>query len=346
MLFRAGDMPVGRPLHAASYDLRTRPSHSIDKVVPMFLPLIFALAAMAAGLDGGDRADAIHDRISDPKGGLIVVAHRGCHAAAPAHALPSAPENSLAALEHCVAMGVDVMETDVRRAGDGTLVMIHDATLDRTTDGTGPVAAFTLPQLRALRLRQDLGGPRAAFTDARMLTLDEMLAAAKNRIVLNLDIKDAIYVEVIDAVVRAKAQDRVIVKAVASIATKPLAGMAPYKRVPFMPVLRFTRNEGQLLDVMRTQLSGSHQPLGFELPRLTTAIVPELVEVARKNEVRLWINTLDAGYVAGLGGDQIAATDPDRVWGAIERLGVSMIQTDNPEALLAFKASRTPANDK
>lgn len=60
----------------------------------------------------------------------------------------TAPENSLAALERCIAIGADVMETDVRRAADGTLVMLHDATVDRTTDGTGKLSELTLADLQ------------------------------------------------------------------------------------------------------------------------------------------------------------------------------------------------------
>ncbi|SUJ08894.1 cytoplasmic glycerophosphodiester phosphodiesterase [Sphingomonas paucimobilis] len=93
----------------------------------------------------------------------------------------------------CVALGADVMETDVRRSRDGHLVIMHDERVDRTTDGTGKIADLTLAQLKALRLRQDEGGPTAAITDERVQTLDELLALAKDRIVLNLDVKDAIY---------------------------------------------------------------------------------------------------------------------------------------------------------
>ena len=70
------------------------------------LALTAALLASPAA-PGEDHAAAIHRRIADPNGGPIVVAHRGCHAAAPDHSLPSVPENSTAALDHCVAIGVD-----------------------------------------------------------------------------------------------------------------------------------------------------------------------------------------------------------------------------------------------
>ncbi len=307
----------------------------------MFFPLIAALAAAIAP-PAADRAADIQRRIADPDGGLIVVAHRGCHAAAPGHKLASAPENSFDALDHCVALGVDVMETDVRRAGDGTLVMIHDATLDRTTDGTGPITAKSWPELRALRLKADLGGPQAALTDQRIVTLDEMLAHARGRIVLNLDVKDGAYPEVIAAVERAGATGRVIVKTLASTASLPLADVTPYDRVPFMPVLRYPRDEGQLLDVVRRQLAGTRRPLGFELPHLTPAVLPALGDLARRNRVRLWMNTLDDGYVAAWGGDRQAAADPARVWGQFAKVGISMIQTDDPEGLMAYAAAANP----
>lgn len=304
--------------------------------------LLLAAAALLASpaAPGEDHAAAIHRRIADPNGGPIVVAHRGCHAAAPDHSLPSVPENSTAALDHCVAIGVDVMETDVRRAKDGTLVMIHDATLDRTTTGTGPVADRTIDELKMLRLRADLGGPDAPATDERIMTLDEMLTHADRRIVLNLDIKDAIYPEVIDAVLRAHARDRVIVKTTASIATVPLSAIPPYDRVPFMPVLRYPVAQDQLADVMRTQLRARKRPLGFELPTLTSAILPTLASIAREAHVRLWINTLGNGYVTDLGGDAQATADPARVWGRLQQLGISMIQTDAPEALIRLQRGK------
>ncbi len=61
-----------------------------------------------------------------------------------------APEATLAAFDAAVAAGADVLEMDVRRTLDGALVVIHDSTVDRTTDGSGPVASFRLDELRAL----------------------------------------------------------------------------------------------------------------------------------------------------------------------------------------------------
>jgi glycerophosphoryl diester phosphodiesterase len=70
----------------------------------------------------------------------LVIAHRGASA--------EAPENTLPAFETAVRRGADAIELDVRLTADGAPVVIHDDTLDRTTDQTGPVRARTLAELR------------------------------------------------------------------------------------------------------------------------------------------------------------------------------------------------------
>src|SRR5690606_17160459 len=69
------------------------------------------------------------------------------------------PENTMAAFEHAVSLGVDAVECDVHLARDGEVVVIHDDTLDRTTDARGPVSALTAAELA----RVDAG---ASFVDA------------------------------------------------------------------------------------------------------------------------------------------------------------------------------------
>ncbi len=72
----------------------------------------------------------------------LVIAHRGGAALA--------PENTLAAFRRAIDLGVDMLEMDVQRSADGVLVVIHDTTVDRTTDGQGRVGELTLDQLRRL----------------------------------------------------------------------------------------------------------------------------------------------------------------------------------------------------
>jgi glycerophosphoryl diester phosphodiesterase len=84
------------------------------------------------------------------------------------------PENSLAAFAGALALGVDLLEFDVHQSADGEVVVIHDPTLERTTEGTGAVCAQPAAALRRLRLRDRNG----TLTDERVPLLDDVLALA------------------------------------------------------------------------------------------------------------------------------------------------------------------------
>jgi glycerophosphoryl diester phosphodiesterase len=128
--------------------------------VRTFLPFLLALAAEAPA----------------PAAPPVIVAHRGLEA--------GVPENTLAALRRSVARGVAVIELDVRATKDGQLVILHDETLDRTTDCSGRVADLTLARIRSC----DAGWP--THTGERVPTLAEALDFIKTTPArLLLDIK-------------------------------------------------------------------------------------------------------------------------------------------------------------
>ena len=122
-----------------------------------------------------DKAEVIGPR---PQGSAIIIAHRGASALA--------PEHTIAAYDKAVELGADYLELDVQRSRDGVLVVIHDATLDRTARGpssncTGVVASKTLAQLESCDVGVwfalgDLFLPRGEFIGLRIPTLDELLA--------------------------------------------------------------------------------------------------------------------------------------------------------------------------
>lgn len=107
------------------------------------------------------------------------IAHRGLSSVA--------PENTLVAIRAAHAAGIDWVEVDVQLLGDGTPVLWHDATLERCSDGRGPLAALTLQEARRL----DAGGWFAErFSGERMATLQEALALlAALEMGLNLELK-------------------------------------------------------------------------------------------------------------------------------------------------------------
>lgn len=99
--------------------------------------------------------------------GPWVIAHRGGAALR--------PENTLVAFEHARSLGVDVLELDVRRSRDGALVVIHDPTVDRTTDGHGAVAEMDLDALKRLDAGATFTGLEGERYGARIPTLEEVL---------------------------------------------------------------------------------------------------------------------------------------------------------------------------
>ena len=84
------------------------------------------------------------------------------------------PENSLLAFKNALALGADFIEFDVHLSRDGEVVVIHDATLDRTTTGTGSVRDRTLAELKTLRLKDRSG----TVSQEPVPTLDEVAAVA------------------------------------------------------------------------------------------------------------------------------------------------------------------------
>ncbi|SMG12219.1 glycerophosphodiester phosphodiesterase family protein [Sphingobacterium psychroaquaticum] len=96
------------------------------------------------------------------------------------------PENSIPAMEAVLKHTTAIFEIDPRLTKDGVPVMVHDATLERTTTGTGKVADYTWKELQALQLKDHEGNP----TKYKINTLDEMIVWAKGKTILNLDKKD------------------------------------------------------------------------------------------------------------------------------------------------------------
>ena len=105
----------------------------------------------------------------------LVVAHRG--------ASREQPENTLAAFEAAVEAGAGAVEFDVRVTADGHAVVMHDATVDRTTDGAGLVAEMTLEDLQRLRIE-------GATDTERVPTLDQALRLLSGRVAVDIEIKN------------------------------------------------------------------------------------------------------------------------------------------------------------
>ena len=126
-----------------------------------------------------------------------IFAHRGSKA--------NAPENTLAAFELAITHKADAIELDVKLCADGQVVVIHDSTVDRTTDGTGQVRKLSLAALKEL----DAGSYfDIAFRGEAIPTLEEVLEAVGKRIPINIELTnyaaptDALPAKVAELVIR------------------------------------------------------------------------------------------------------------------------------------------------
>jgi glycerophosphoryl diester phosphodiesterase len=151
-----------------------------------------------------------------------VVGHRGNRA--------FAPENTLESFREAVALGVDAVEFDLHMSLDGVLVVIHDPTLERTTDGSGAVGLHTVAQLRRLdagaRFTRD-GGRSFPWRGrgATVSTFDEVVEALPRDLPFIIELKTLATTEPLRAAIRRHdIARRVIVAGFDSEATRPLRG--------------------------------------------------------------------------------------------------------------------------
>jgi glycerophosphoryl diester phosphodiesterase len=163
----------------------------------------------------------------------LIVAHRGYRA--------KYPENTLIAFEAAIEAGADMIELDVLLTRDRKIVVIHDESLDRTTNGQGPVSDHTLPEIKAL----DAGSWfDARFKGERLPTLEEILDMVDKRIPINIEIKrsayephhppDAIEKQIVELVKRKNAVENVLIS---SFEWRVLEDLASLKQAPAIALL-------------------------------------------------------------------------------------------------------------
>ncbi|MEM2306816.1 MAG: glycerophosphodiester phosphodiesterase family protein, partial [Candidatus Bathyarchaeia archaeon] len=122
------------------------------------------------------------------------VGHRGAKA--------YEPENTLRSFMKALELGVNAIEFDVRRTRDGELVVIHDAEVDRTTDGKGLVSELTLREIKALSTEKG----------ERIPTLEEALDFLDRKVKILIELKEVgIEEKVLEAVKRRGLEDNVII---------------------------------------------------------------------------------------------------------------------------------------
>ena len=237
---------------------------------------------------------------------FLVSCHRGC--------TERAPENTVAAARDALRLGVDLIECDVRTTADGHLVIMHDSTVDRTTDGFGPISGMTLAQVRRLRIRDTRF---AAIGVHRVPTLAELTKAVDGRAGFYIDTKD-VHPAALKRIIR---DPKVIAKSFAYISTDEAALWKQH-----IPELRLmatapddVRTPKQLQDfVTKFQLSALDGPLTLSKEQVAVAF------------------ELGVVYIP----DTLTLNEGPEIWADVIARGAGGIQTDRPTVLTDFLKQR------
>ena len=197
------------------------------------------------------------------------VAHRG--------ASSERPENTLSAFGLAIEQRADVIEADVRASSDGELLVLHDATLDRTTSGEGPLAEITADDARAL----DAGDGE------RIPTVAEVLQVARGRARVNLDLKE---IGVVEPAVRLVHQTG-MVDSVTFISFLPEAWDLVADLSPESPVVQLVDSATSLAGLAMGEGVAQSVAIGVGVPY--GLVQPELVERMRRHGLGVFAWTVD-----------------------------------------------------
>lgn len=309
--------------------------------------IVFAGAALclAADVFASTRTEQIRAKLASGDRDYVFVAmHRGDWR--------NYPENSRDAIRSAIALGADIVELDAQMTKDGRFVLLHDESLDRTTDGHGKVSEQTFEDVKKLHLRMGMGGKNAKVTDYPVMSLEEALALTRGKILVNIDKFTNHPREILEAVDRVGALKEVLVKSTLSAdEAKTLFGDY-WSRVEtgdllYMPVVQFCWGK----DEHAAKILPGYLSLEPRASSMYEICLKDESGVSRLNSIgkaagcpRIWINTMWDVLSAGCGeadralpkGKVCRLADPDAVWGRVLGWGATMIQTDYGAELIVY----------
>lgn len=304
----------------------------MKRLLPVLLLVPLLAACGASPEESMTRAERIAAEIRNPASRrVLVAAHRGDWR--------NYPENSIGAIESVIGMGVDIVELDLKLTKDSVLVLMHDRTIDRTTNGRGRVSELCYDSIRRCRLRT---AHHAAVTRYTVPTLREALAVCKDRIVVNVDQGYEYYDLVLAVAEELGVTGQLLIKGSRSVADVAAVQAAHPRNMMYMPILSMQKPRGRVLwEEYRRE---GAVPLAFEL--CWDAPSPEIEACAHDivaGGSKLWVNTLwpslCGGEEAGLY-DDYAFENGVEAYGKALDMGATMIQTDRPELLIGYLRSR------
>jgi len=243
------------------------------------------------------------------------------------------PENSMAGIEFCIKHGVDIIEIDVQKTKDGRLILMHDASVNRTTNGKGKVANLTWNQISKLRLLDK----QRKVTEHRVPLLEDVLNMAKGKIIVNIDKAGgnmSIIRKMVDSL---KCGPYVILKGTVSAREYNALDNGEETKPLFMPIIT-ERTKGVDTFMMDTKAPLIEIIVRHDSTYLTSE---EGLKMFSKNGAQLWFNALFDNVAAGRSERRGAYES----WDYFIGLGARIIQTDFPIELMYYLAKKGLRSD-
>lgn len=236
--------------------------------------------------------------------GIAIIGHRG--------GAGEAPENTMAGFRWARRHGVDILETDVHLSADGVPVLMHDATVDRTTDGSGAVGELTLAELHALRADRRFPGWDG---DVRIPTFADVLAMDDPFDTLLIELKadhpdrlDALVPMVLEMIAESPVADRVWVSSFEHDILRRVQVLAPDQR-------RWLIHAGSYDDVIAHARDLGCGAVGMPMHLLTGERVREMQAAGLLVGGRPAIGPEGARMLAACGVDVITTDFPNQIRG-------------------------------
>ncbi|MGO4875122.1 glycerophosphodiester phosphodiesterase family protein [Pedobacter psychrotolerans] len=286
--------------------------------------LQLAIALIALSGFAQSKPEVNFNGVFDPNSKkVLVTAHRGDWR--------NTPENSIQALKNCIAMGVDIMELDLKKTKDGYLVIMHDQTIDRTTTGRGNVSDYTLTELKTFFLRSGSGHP----TKHRVPTFNEILVLAKDKILIDVDKGYDYYPQVIKEL----REHGMISQAIVNLrGSTPLTQIEQEvgkieEDITIMPIVDMKRADA-------AEIVASYKPhkktiIQANFNADTLSILKHIG--SQRANYGLWINSLWPEQNGGHDDDMaVEENKKDESWGWLISHKANLIQTDRPKELIGY----------
>ncbi len=230
---------------------------------------------------------------------VVAIAHKGEHL--------HHPENTLPAFQEAIRLGADFIEVDVRTTADGKLVLSHDGTVNRCTNGKGEIAKMNFDEIRAL----DAGikfGPQ--FAGTKVPTFDEVLDLARGKSGIYVDVKQVSAKDIVTHIGEHGMSDHVVIYAHQQLA-REIQQLNPKLKV--MP-------ESRSVEVVKDLLAQLH-------PRVVAFgagdFKPAIIRLVKQANAEIYV-------------DRMGATDAPAGWQSAIDAWADGIQTDYPGDLVQF----------